>query len=329
MMASRQGRADVAAARMMEGLSVGGDGDGGSEVAGPSRLAYLTPIQQSLVYELTTRRKEIADAQSEVDFWREHDSRQEDDDEIDGETRRRHRRTDRFGKEVIDAAFLDDLISQRRAKIAELRQMNALKEAIVHSADAAHSINASMAAVAPASYSQQADSPLCVHSELKKDRQPLRSLVARRDELALHFLKLDERIKALRNERKRLAQLIDAMRGQTSTLVRDIEGHKDTLDRQRNEQRQKMSKPGRKADKEAQKRIEELHEAILSTRSKRMMIKGVLRGILLESGIDWTADAGSTSLMLSLADDEQYTSDEEDVDLFLNDDDEGESEPKT
>lgn len=69
-----------------------------------------------------------------------------------------------------------------------------------HSADAAHSINASMAAVPPGPFSDSFDSPLCPH-DIPPEKQPLRSLAARRDEAALKFLRIDDQIKKLHKER--------------------------------------------------------------------------------------------------------------------------------
>jgi hypothetical protein len=267
--------------------------------AGSSRLTYLTPLQNSLVYELTTRRKRIANAQNQVDFWLDFDQK----GQVDAGEK------DKFGEDVVDQEFLDDLIAQRKARIAELKQMDALKQAIVHSADAAHTINASMTAVAPGDYAE--GTTLCVHANRKPDQQPLRSLVARRDELALDFLKLDDRIKQLRKDRQGVAEQIVSVRSQTSALVREIEQHKGTLEERREQHTKRLSMPGNRKENDAQQRITVLREAIQASRSKRMIIKGVLRGVLLESGIDWSADPETTQLMLSLADEDQEMSEEQ------------------
>ena len=42
---------------------------GRSEDVNGEKSSYLTPLQQSLVFELTTRRKRIAKAQRRIEFW--------------------------------------------------------------------------------------------------------------------------------------------------------------------------------------------------------------------------------------------------------------------
>lgn len=98
----------------------------------PATSSYLTPLQHSLVYELTTRKTQIAEAQRRIDFWHRHEQDHGGEgDAAAGPSSRRAR--DQFGRDVVDEPFLDDLIRQRRERLAELQQARCLREAIVES----------------------------------------------------------------------------------------------------------------------------------------------------------------------------------------------------
>lgn len=88
----------------------------GSEVSDLEQSAYLSPLQKSLVYELTIRRARIASAHSRADFWHKWQDLQ---------------RKDRFQADVLDNSFLEDLIKTRRQELTRLREAKQLKEAIV------------------------------------------------------------------------------------------------------------------------------------------------------------------------------------------------------
>lgn len=57
-----------------------------------------------------------------------------------------------------------------------------------------------MAAVPPGPFPDSPDISLCPHN-IAPEKQPIRSLAARRDEAALKFLRLDDRIKQTQKER--------------------------------------------------------------------------------------------------------------------------------
>jgi hypothetical protein len=80
--------------------------------------AYLTPLQKSLFYELTTRRARIADADSRAEFWHKRQSAS-------------HK--DKFQLDVLDDDFFDRNIVIRRKELMRLREAVQLKEAVVQS----------------------------------------------------------------------------------------------------------------------------------------------------------------------------------------------------
>lgn len=92
------------------------------------KTSYLTPLQQSLVFQLTTRRKRIAKAQRRIEFWERYEEKQAKEKQSGTSTL-----NDQFDKDVIDEEYLDDLIKQRKDRLAELQQSQTLKESIVES----------------------------------------------------------------------------------------------------------------------------------------------------------------------------------------------------
>jgi formamidopyrimidine-DNA glycosylase len=92
------------------------------------KTSYLTPLQQSLVFQLTTRRKRIAKAQRRIEFWERYEEKQAKEKKLGANIA-----NDQFEKDVIDEEYLDDLIKQRKDRLAELQQSQTLKESIVES----------------------------------------------------------------------------------------------------------------------------------------------------------------------------------------------------
>lgn len=84
--------------------------------------SYLTPLQQSLVYELTTRRNKLARRREYLAFWQKYYDEQQKED-----------RTNQFHEGVIDESFYDSLIQQRKEKLSQVKQSKLLKDSIVES----------------------------------------------------------------------------------------------------------------------------------------------------------------------------------------------------
>ena len=101
---------------------------GASKDSSLEKTAYLTPLQQSLVFELTIRRKRIAKAQRRIEFWEHYEEKQAKSKQSGSNFI-----NDQFDKDVIDEEYLDDLIKQRKDRLAELQQSQTLKESIVES----------------------------------------------------------------------------------------------------------------------------------------------------------------------------------------------------
>lgn len=113
----------------------------GGASAGPSHSPYLSPLQHSLVYELTTRRAHIHAQRLRARFWRERE-------QID--TNGVAATSDEAGAlAAAEEEELDRLIAERTARVELLRLRRALRDTIVDSADAAFVINRALSTTKP------------------------------------------------------------------------------------------------------------------------------------------------------------------------------------
>lgn len=90
----------------------------GSEQQSADPNSYLTPLQKSLVYELTTRRARIAAAKSRAEFWQK---------------RQAASQKDTFQLDVLDDGFFDRNIKIAKEELQRLKESKLLKEAIIQS----------------------------------------------------------------------------------------------------------------------------------------------------------------------------------------------------
>lgn len=102
--------------------------DAGREVQSPSEesggttleeevsSSYMTPLQQSLLFELTTRRTRIAAAHSKADFWLK---------------RQNEQASNQFDSSILDDKVLDDLITERKEELVRVKEAMELKKAVV------------------------------------------------------------------------------------------------------------------------------------------------------------------------------------------------------
>ena len=146
---------------------------------------YLTPLQRSLVYELTKRRDFLAAAQIRADFWEKR--------EREGETR------SGIDDGDYDDDELDRLIQTRQEELNRLKEIKQIEETIVQAADATHVINRSMIKTAPQTQGG-------LHSIQPLDQQPIRYLASQRDRLALEYLRYDTQLKHIRTLRREIAE---------------------------------------------------------------------------------------------------------------------------
>jgi hypothetical protein len=92
------------------------DEEGASQLQDDGKRGHLTPLQKSLLFEITSRRDRFASAQLQVDFW---------------EKRQSARPEDRFNADVLDDKELDELIAERRAELTRLKETRQLERTIM------------------------------------------------------------------------------------------------------------------------------------------------------------------------------------------------------
>lgn len=86
------------------------DDEGASQIVEETSKGYLTPLQSSLIFELTTRKDRIASARSRADFWRKDQAEQH---------------TDRNDE------MLDELIAERKEELTRLKEARQIKRTII------------------------------------------------------------------------------------------------------------------------------------------------------------------------------------------------------
>jgi hypothetical protein len=82
----------------------------------------LPPLQQALHHELFARPAALAQRSAYADFWRAQSSAQGKDGQS----------TRRFGRDIVDADFLDEAIAQRKAALEKKRAEKAARDAVVN-----------------------------------------------------------------------------------------------------------------------------------------------------------------------------------------------------
>jgi len=100
---------------MAETASVSQDnGEVASDMQEEGLNGYLTPLQKSVLFELTTRRRRIASARSRADFWLKEQARRDDLD-----------------SDILDEDALDDLIAERKEELTRLKEARQIKQTVV------------------------------------------------------------------------------------------------------------------------------------------------------------------------------------------------------
>ena len=165
-------------------------------------------------------------------------------------------------------------------------------------------------------------------------KDDMRSLIGRRDELSLQLLHRHKELSQLQEQIKATHKLTVGHRVEMSLMLQRLRVMSSDL----REQRWKLENAVAGGDTSAmdaslgmisgattkvgRSRIGKLKDALKEVADKTEMVKGVLRGLILEGGLDWARDAELSRLIL-MAGDEIIDSDE---DVGFSDEEEVEEE---
>ncbi|SPO28602.1 uncharacterized protein UTRI_04480 [Ustilago trichophora] len=296
-----------------------------SSVAGPSSLALrrdelrnliaptspsssssaplqLSPLERAIYYEVENRRQHLQRKSKELDFWEAYET------ELAEEPM----------KMPTSTSALSRQIEEKKKRLRELEAENRLKTETAKALESSAVIQKVLSTTSPlSSDSRQGDEAAGQQGQYASTRK----LLEQRDDQALEFLKIFNDIQAIKRERIQVKARIRDQRAETMKLLENIKSVKADI---RNRQLHPSSGPAGQQDSDTSQqdlavvqKVQQMQREINEARSKKELVKGILRGLILESGRDWTKNTSTRALMLSL-DDEDDASD----DAFSEDEDE-------
>ncbi|PWN51527.1 hypothetical protein IE53DRAFT_386084 [Violaceomyces palustris] len=280
----------------------------------------LNPLERATYHELTTRRDEIDRKRSEIEFWKVYLDKGGEGGGGKGSSS--FDLSKAKGKSKMSDQELDAELERKKAILEQFRKDVSLKKGMVDSIDLSHGQITVLSRGAPIlePTTKQSDSQSVETPQIYTTRQ----LIDLRDNRALEFLRIDAEIKDLRKQRLKISSQTLALRQETASKIQSIRRLRIQLTERRlsssqNQTSQSSTSQSQSGTDEAgkdesrlilEKKIAKLYESLKEVRAKREMVKGVLRGLLLESGRDWARDPELRELVLSLEDDEENSEDE-------------------
>ncbi|EPQ25965.1 uncharacterized protein PFL1_06916 [Pseudozyma flocculosa PF-1] len=287
--------------------------------SGPPAAAALTPLERALIHEVQRRRHQLEARQRDIDFWEHH---------YRGGAKAS---TSHSKASDLDDQQLDGTLRQRREQLNELRRADWLRREIATSVENGLTVVSAMSNTVPVQKQERGPRSEGAEAEGQADKAmdstylTTRELLDQRDDKALEFLRIFEELKEVREKRFDIKAQILGTREETARLLGQIKStRKDLVEHRVQTQSQTKSGVERtqssssSGDPGMAARIQRSQAALVETQAKKEMVKGVLRGLILESGRDWTQNKATRDLMLQLEDEEGDSEDE-----FVDDEDEG------
>lgn len=259
----------------------------------------LSPLERALYYEVETRRCQLQRKQKELDFWKAYEQG-----------------TLKYSL-PSSPTEVSSQIEEKRRRLEELQGEENLKIETSKALDAAASIQKTLSTTDSSLSPKDEKLTTATAEESKQQYSTTRQLLDERDDKSLEFLRVFNEIRAIRAERQQTKAKIRDERHETAKLLQSIKTLKaETAARQLNP----PLTEGLEADssQDVVVTITRLRAKITEARSKLELVKGIIRGLVLESGKDWTKNRETRELMLSL-DDENDASDDD----FTDDEGEG------
>ncbi|GAK66115.1 uncharacterized protein PAN0_011c4337 [Moesziomyces antarcticus] len=259
---------------------------GSSGEASRSTSLQLSPLERAIYYEVEGRRHKLHRKQKELDFWAAYQ------DEL----------ADRATKMPTSRSALEAQIADKRARLMELEARDKLRIETTRALESSAAIQRVLATTSPAPSTGKHD---------EEHYATTREMLNQRDDQALAFLKTFNETRAIKEDRIAVKAEIREQRLKTLRLLESIKAIKAEI------RARQLNPAGSGAandsdapqDMGAVKKVQQMQREINEARSKKELVKGILRGLILESGRDWTKNKATRTLMLSL-DDEDDASDD-------------------
>ncbi|SPC62714.1 uncharacterized protein UHOD_05787 [Ustilago sp. UG-2017b] len=274
----------------------------------------LSPLERAIHYEVENRRHALHRKQKELDFWETYEN------EL----------ADTPMKMPTSTAALERQIADKKQRLRELQGQSRLRVETARALESSAVIQKLLSTTSPTAKGKKGDSGE-EETEESKRYASTRNLLEVRDDQALEFLKIFNEIREVKKERVTVKARIREQRLETLKLLETIKGIKADI---RNRQLHPSS-GGRQQDSDGSQdiaivqKVQQMQREINEARSKKELVKGILRGLILESGRDWTKSTVTRGLMLSLADEDDASDDafgEDEEEREEGDDDEEDEE---
>ncbi|KAJ1023015.1 hypothetical protein NDA13_005063 [Ustilago tritici] len=274
----------------------------------------LSPLERAIYYEVENRRHALDRKQKELDFWETYEN------EL----------ADTPMKMPTSTAALERQIADKKQRLRELQGQSRLRVETARALESSAVIQKLLSTTSPTAKGKKGNSGE-EETEESKRYASTRNLLEMRDDQALEFLKIFNEIREVKKERVTVKARIREQRLETLKLLEMIKGIKADI---RNRQLHPSS-GGRQQDSDGSQdiaivqKVQQMQREINEARSKKELVKGILRGLILESGRDWTKSTATRGLMLSLADEDDVSDDafgEDEEEREEGDDDEEDEE---
>ncbi|SNX85185.1 uncharacterized protein MEPE_03894 [Melanopsichium pennsylvanicum] len=263
-----------------------------SSTPSSSTPLQLSPLERAIYYEVENRRHNLTRKAKELDFWEAYENELADSPM----------------KMPTSTSALEWQIKEKVERFKLLLQEDKLKVEMARALESSAVIQKVLSTTSPDDSRNKGS----VDDVNQKQQQyaSTRKLLEERDDQALEFLKVFNEIRAVRKQRTAVKARIREQRLETAKLLDSIKGIKaDIRNRQLHPAGSRQQDSDASQDLAIVQKVQQMQREINEARSKKELVKGILRGLILESGRDWTKSQSTRALMLSL-DDEDDASDD-------------------
>lgn len=278
----------------------------GASDSSPTTAAplQLSPLERAIYYEVENRRSNLERKSKELDFWEAYEKE----------------RTDQPMKMPTSSSALARQIFEKKQRLRELEGENKLRVETARALESSAVIQKVLSTTSPTTEKGE--------GEATPRYASTRKLLEERDDQALEFLKIFNQIRTIKQQRVQVKAQIRDQRLETMKLLENTKTIKaDIRNRQLHPAGAATQDADASQDLAVVQKVQQMQREINEARSKKELVKGILRGLILESGRDWTKNASTRALMLSLDDeddasDEAFSDEEEDEEREDGDEDE-------
>ena len=225
----------------------------------------LSPMERAIYYEVENRRHGLERKAKELDFWEAYEN------EL----------ADQPMKMPTSVSALERQIAEKKQRLRELEGENRLKMETARALEASAVIQKVLSTTSPATRADEDEG---------EERQPqyasTRKLLDERDDQALEFLKIFNQVRDVKRERIEVKARIREQRLETMKLLETIKNIKsDIRNRQLHPAGAATQDSDTSQDLAIVQKVQQMQREINEARSKKELVKGILRVSITPSHI--------------------------------------------